>query len=327
MPRSQQTVRPHHRSAFTLIELLVVIAIIAVLIGLLVPAVQKVREAANRASCTNNLKQLALAVQDYHDAKRRFPFGFHLAVQMADGRWANGTNWWVETFPYLEQGNLNRRWDSSDYANNLAGGIGATTAQVFPPMFCPSDPLPSPVFDYIAINPANAWRNGFYGLTSYGGNAGRRSAGNPQTAPQTWDGIFYRDSRVRMADVRDGTSNTFLLGERCHRDAQFDRITDATEDGPLAKVGMWAFVMPSAARNLTLSPPVPINYRVPPSTPVGDLLTILNRVCAYGSGHPGGANFAFADGSVRFLSDSIPVDTLLALSTRAGEEVVSADDY
>jgi prepilin-type N-terminal cleavage/methylation domain-containing protein/prepilin-type processing-associated H-X9-DG protein len=315
--------------AFTLIELLVVIAIIAVLLGLLLPAVQKVREAANRASCTNNLKQLALALHNHHVARGRFPVGLHPAVKTADGRWANGTTWWVETFPYFEQGTLSSRWDYSDYPNNLAGGTSATTAQVFPLLLCPSDPLPNPVFSYTAMVPGDAWRNGFYGLSSYGGNGGRRSAGYslvvPGTSP-TRDGILFVNSHVHIADVTDGTSTTFLLGERYHRDPEFDRITLGSEDGPIVELGIWAMVV-GLPRHLTLSPPVPINYQVPPLTPVGDHLTIFNRLCAYGSGHPGGANFAFADGAVRFLSDSTPLETLLALSTRAGDEVVSADDY
>jgi prepilin-type processing-associated H-X9-DG protein len=316
------------RGAITLIELLVVIAIIAVLIALLLPAVQKVREAANRASCQNNLKQLALAMHNYHDARGSFPVGLHV-VETSGGRYANGTNWWVEAFPYFEQGNLHSRWDYNDYRNNLAGETNATTAQVLKVLLCPSDPLPNPVFYYTAMDPRNAWRNGYYGLSSYGGNGGRRSAGNSQVVPQTnasRDGIIFRDSHVRIADVIDGTSTTFLLGERYHRDLEFDRITLGTEDGPIVTVGIWAIV-DNLPRHITLSAPVPINYQVPPSTPMGDNLTIFNRVCAYGSGHPGGANFAFADGSVRFLSDGIPVETLQALSTRAGGEVVSADDW
>jgi prepilin-type processing-associated H-X9-DG protein/prepilin-type N-terminal cleavage/methylation domain-containing protein len=312
-----------YRSAFNLAELLVVIAIIAVLIGLLLPAVQKVRESANRATCQNNLKQLGLAVHNHHDVRGSFPAGFHLAIDMGGGHWAHGTNWWIETFPYFDQDNSYRRWDCSDNGKNLTGGASATTAQAIKVLLCPSDPLPQPVFHYVAIDPYNAWANGFYGISSYGGNGGTRSAGDAQTVPQTMDGIFFRDSHVRIADVIDGTSTTLLLGERFHLDPEYDRITAGTEDGPIVKVGLWAFVAQRAARNLTLSPPVPINYQVPPSTAAGDTLTILNRVCAYGSGHPGKANFAFADGSVRILNDQTDLAILRALSTRAGGEVVS----
>ncbi len=311
-----------HRSGFSLIELLVVIAIIAVMIGLLVSAVQKVREAANRMACTNNLKELALAVHNYHDARGSFPVGFHWAADMGGGRWANGTNWWIEAFPFFDQDNVYRRWDYNDYRNNLTGGASATTAQVIKVLLCPSDPLPDPVFYNTTTDPAYWGPDGFYGMTSYGGNGGRRSAGGPLTGVlATLDGIFFKDSHVRIADVTDGTANTLLLGERYHRDPEFDRITDGTGDGPIVKVGMWAFVFKTSARHLTLSPPVPINYQVPP-TAVHDQLTIHNRVCAYGSGHPGGANFAFADGSVHFLSDQTNLTTLQALSTRAGGEVV-----
>jgi prepilin-type N-terminal cleavage/methylation domain-containing protein/prepilin-type processing-associated H-X9-DG protein len=316
-------------SGFTLIELLVVIAIIGVLIALLVPAVQKVREAANRTRCTNNLKQLSLAAHHHHDTKGQFPTGLHFVVLEEDGRYAEGTNWKVELFPYLEQDNLYRKWDYSDCRNNVAGGRNATTAQVLPILLCPSDPLPDAVvhFDNEYL-PQYAWAYGYYGMSSYGGNAGRLSYGSANMLP-TCDGIFYQDSRIRLADVSDGASNTFLFGERNHRDPEYDRVTYASQPGlaPLGGIGMWAAVMFTVthgridAENL-LSPPVPINYQMPPNSVVGDG-SIVRRLCTYGSGHPGGANFALADGSVRFLSESIPVEILQALSTRAGGEVVA----
>jgi prepilin-type N-terminal cleavage/methylation domain-containing protein/prepilin-type processing-associated H-X9-DG protein len=325
------------RSAFTLVELLVVIAIIAVLIGLLLPAVQKVREAANRARCTNNLKQQSLAALNFHDANCAFPTGARLLVDMGGGRWANGTNLWIEMLPYFEQDNVQKKWDDNDFRNNIAGGTNATTAQVIKILRCPSDPLPEPVFLFVAIDPRYAWLNGFYGMSSYGGNGGRRSVGGngppPRTPPGTRDGIFFNGSRIRIADVTDGSSNTFLFGERSHRDPEYDRITRGTDRGPLTMIGKWGILWRSSpwpsfpGVDGRLSTPVPINFQVPPSTLEGDTLAIDNRICAYGSGHPGGANFAFVDGSVRFLSDRTLLATLQALSTRAGGEVVSATDY
>src|SRR5262249_54079130 len=124
------------------------------------------------------------------------------------------------------------------------------------------------------------------------------------------------------------TSNTLLFGERYHHDPEYDRISApyrvSPGYGPTSAWGRWGWAWGQGGMaNVTLSTPVPINYRVPPSAAVGDLPPILDRICAFGSGHSGGANFAFADGSVHFLSDSTPLPILRALSTRAGGEVVS----
>jgi prepilin-type N-terminal cleavage/methylation domain-containing protein/prepilin-type processing-associated H-X9-DG protein len=304
-------------SAFTLIELLVVIAIVAVLIGLLLSAVQRVREASYRASCANNLKQLALAAQNHQDVNGKFAVGVHIVEQSAAGRYANGTAWQCELLPYFEQENLWKKWDYKDYRNNVAGGRDAVTAQVIKILLCPSDPLSDPVFNLIPA--AYPWASGFYALGSYGGNGGKRSYPMEQA---TRDGIFFQDSKVRLADVFDGTSNTFLFGERSHGDPQYDLITQGSSFYPLEDKGLWAAAHATAGGSLwhhMLSTPVRINYQMPPAS--GDT-EMGNRLCAYGSGHPSGANFAFADGSVRFLSDQTNVSTLQALSTRAGAEAI-----
>jgi prepilin-type N-terminal cleavage/methylation domain-containing protein/prepilin-type processing-associated H-X9-DG protein len=314
---------PRRSPGFTLIELLVVIAIIAVLIGLLLPAVQKVREAAARMSCSNNLKQIALAAHNYHSVHEKFPTGARLPVYVGD-RPTRGTNVWVELLRYLEQDNLYRKWDHDDNRNNVAGGRTATQAQVIKILLCPSDPLPETVVEFTRdladLTPAPPWSLGFHGMSSYGGNAGKRSV---LSSKMTRDGIFFTDSRVSSTDITDGTSNTLLFGERFHRDLEFDRQQPDLWPGitPLGGVGRWSYVADLRANSqVTLSTPVQINYRVPPG---GGRPALEDRVCAFGSGHPGGANFAFADGSGRFLSDSTLLSTLQALSTGAGGEVVT----
>jgi prepilin-type N-terminal cleavage/methylation domain-containing protein/prepilin-type processing-associated H-X9-DG protein len=314
------------RHGLTLIELLVVIAIIAILIGLLLPAVQKVREAAARATCVNNLKQIALAAHNYHGANSQFPVGSRLPTLVA-GRPTRGTNVWIELLPYIEQNNLYRKWDNNDNSKNNQGGMNANTAQVIPLLLCPSDPLPQGVIDSTIPNQPT-WSDGLYAMISYGGNGGKRTVmatPPPGFEGMTADGIFFIDSRVRLADITDGTSNTLLFGERYHRDPQFDLRQPIVWSGhsPIEQWGRWGYIStPGALGHVALHTAAPINYQVPP---VGDLVAVWNRAGAFGSGHPGGANFAFADGSVRFLSEAMPWATLQALSTRAGWEVVAGD--
>jgi prepilin-type N-terminal cleavage/methylation domain-containing protein/prepilin-type processing-associated H-X9-DG protein len=311
-----------NRRGFTLIELLVTITIIGLLVALMLPAVQMSRETARRACCMNNLKQLAIAAQEFHDSYEKFPTGVHLPIDV-DGRPTGGKNLWVELLPYFEQGNLHNKWDCDDNRNNVAGGRNATQAQLIEILLCPSDLLPEPVRYHTGPQPP--WHWGFYAMSSYGGNAGRRL---PPDFPRTnLPGMFFMDSSVRVQDVYDGTCHTFLFGERYHYDPEFDRRQPVVwpETYPIGGWGRWGMVANTGAMgNVTLSTPVQINYQVPTD---GNLLTLQKRQMAFGSGHPGGANFAFADGSVHFLRNQTSLEVLEALSTRCGGEVVSADDF
>jgi prepilin-type processing-associated H-X9-DG protein len=308
-----------------LVELLVVIAVIGILVALLLPAVQAARESARRTHCANNLKQLAVAAaHNYHDTHGSFPPGFILVPTR--GSFAGGTTLWVELFPYLEEHNLQWAWDYSDYRNNLRGGRNATSAHVIGILLCPSEPrLENPV-DWTNTSqhwPGTAWADAFHAASDYGGNAGTLPCNFVSLSAPSKDGVFFQSSRVRLADITDGTSNTFLFGERSHVDPEYDRLTAAFDPGfgPLVKIGTWGWAGDGACFTNSLGTPVPINYGVPPLPNVGDWRWKMFRLSALGSDHPGGATFAFADGSVRFIADDLPLKQLQALSTRAGEEI------
>jgi prepilin-type N-terminal cleavage/methylation domain-containing protein/prepilin-type processing-associated H-X9-DG protein len=319
--------RPHsHVRGFTLAELLVVIAIIAVLIGLLLPAVQKVREAAARMSCTNNLKQLALACHNYHDSNKGFPPGVNVPIGPASGMifpsnivHTSGKigqppypgqfgSWLMYVLSFVEQDNLrkNLNFNVREYGNcNGPDSVGAQVVKIF---LCPSDYIPNPVTTYVTGGVTY-----YFGMNSYLGNGGTRSFFVDFN--YSVDGIFHLNSRTTIGNITDGTSNTFLIGERYHRDPAFTKIET---------IGGWAWSNYLAVQDCTGSTRVPVNFALAPGTSP----TFFNtdpRICAFGSGHPSGANFAFCDGSVRFatLTSTGDLPTLQALSTRDGNEIVA----
>jgi prepilin-type N-terminal cleavage/methylation domain-containing protein/prepilin-type processing-associated H-X9-DG protein len=327
------------RRGFTLIELLVVIAIIAILIGLLLPAVQKVRAAAARIKCTNNLKQLALAAHNYEGTYGEFPPG--LAHPARNGRY---TSLFVELLPNLEQQPLYAAWNFTSPMTNYAAA-GSTGATPLPVFYCPMESMD--------VNPATV-----AGVTAarstYAGNGGTKAFPPSQA---TADGMFHETGpsglpapnrpAVRHQDVRDGTSNTLLFGERVPEDGAMNSWISANimpaPTPPLQSLNAYMFwsAPPSqwAVAHVTCGATGPLNGTFPkmydpasyfpnppPIIPWSELsMDWWSRVSAWGSRHTGGANFALADGGVRFVRDGLPTTTLQALSTRAGGEVAAVE--
>ena len=334
---------------FTLIELLVVIAIIGILIALLLPAVQKIREAAARMQCQNNLKQLALGMHNFHSDNERFPPGYvqkypdmpvYAPLQAWYGPWPSSSDaylcWVFPLLPYIEQENLlNAYNDAFNDKNDWRHGqpkLNAVYGTVMPVLVCPSDALPNParyeVGGPTADNPGGIWR----AFSSYAANYGTQPVPN-YPAPLTKDGMLHYNTRTRITEVSDGASNTILLGER----SVYEPLWQTFFQDPNPSRYPWSLYInwqwfsgqvPSLS-NLAL---VQINWRFPASYATNPPRqgsaawndAFYKRTTAYGSGHPGGCNMAFTDGSVHFVSDSLDLVTLKALSTRAGGEVIAS---
>ena len=327
-----------NRRAFTLVELLVVIAIIAVLVGMLLPAVQKVRESAARLRCANNLKQMGLAAHGYNDCSGSLPPGATIGPAFASTQ--------VLLLPFLEQGARYARFDQMS-------NISLTTnyqvrIQDIPTLICPSDtsvglsPDPSP--------PLGATQQPT-GRCNYFGNAGAhgwwKDSSGSIVKPLTLTGIFGSDSHVRFGDVLDGLSNTALFAEI--RRGAFP--SDDSQDVVEIPLPVWNTPGTTQATNPNnVKPPVACNsnangfnlvglqyYRgtsvsalythtLPPNAlerdcavfPVLDQFHLASRSC-----HSGGVNVVFVDGSVHFVSDSILFSAWQALGTRSGGEVIS----
>jgi prepilin-type N-terminal cleavage/methylation domain-containing protein/prepilin-type processing-associated H-X9-DG protein len=336
------------RRGFTLIELLVVIAIIAVLIALLLPAVQAAREAARRGACINNMKQLGIAAANYHDVNGKFPAGMYLhPVFDVSGKAWNNSSWLVLMLPQLEQQplwnavNFSKMWGTNlsagwtwqpQYLGNDNMSVRLTVLNV---LICPSDPSPnidSTNADEIigqaaagtsyvgnvgdnclacAENPPNPNAGTVIKCTSdLGYNCRLPQLGHDRTAatqqdngPTAGSGIFWAwGSNVGLNMVTDGSSNTMLCGEQIRAVTQWNCWVEANQS-----VGSTA---------------IPLNYklRVPN---VGD----WTHQYTFRSMHPGGANFTFVDGSVKFIKTSINFAIYQALSTRAQGEIVSSDSF
>jgi prepilin-type N-terminal cleavage/methylation domain-containing protein/prepilin-type processing-associated H-X9-DG protein len=316
------------RRAFTLIELLVVIAIIAILIGLLVPAVQKVRDAAARTQCFNNLKQIGLALHNYHDTHKKFPPG-HIELKDAKGNFQYYTGMFIEILPYIEQGPLYKQYLDFPVPNQDRSNQAFCTTAV-PVYTCPSDLRAGLILAPETIAPDGGGQPTpplLYMASSYRGMSGIGDTKTVWTYAGFWNevqtaqkahpagrGAFHGDGysglqAERMASFTDGTSNTIVVGER-HTKTHFTR-------GPF-----WAdtFNLYSLGASWPFSQSMIPDY--------DQCAAMINsNYCKYGWGslHAGGIPFLWGDGSVRMVRDGIDMNVFMALSTVAGDEVVPID--
>ncbi|MCI0639679.1 MAG: DUF1559 domain-containing protein [Gemmataceae bacterium] len=302
-------------AAFTLIEALVVIEIIAVLLGLLLPAVQKVRERASQAQCINNLRQLSLAIHQFHDTEKRLPYG-QFGAEFGTGSNSRAWSFLARLLPFLEQRSI---FEQGGIPNKTLkeSRIADVSIGIF---HCPSDPSDQTAPQFDAGN-----LSGFpVGVTNYKGVSGANWGDDLQgvagpTFPTDWrnkgtngsfdglsqgDGMFFRVDfrrRLRLNEIMDGTSNTFMLGE----------------DLPgQNKWCSWPY-----SNNAYGTCAIPPNVR----KPNGDFYPPQNwqNTWSFRSHHPGGVHFSAADASVRFVSQSIALPTYRALATISGGETAN----
>jgi prepilin-type N-terminal cleavage/methylation domain-containing protein/prepilin-type processing-associated H-X9-DG protein len=330
---------------FTLIELLVVIAIIAVLIGLLLPAVQAAREAARRASCQNNLKQLGLGLLNYNDTTNRFPSALTYIAGSPDVPTGIGSPE-AAILPYLEQKNL------QDLLNPDQPWflVSPTAAQMTLSLFiCPSDTGPSP-YHYPFFDSWGLPVGSTFGSDSYGLNKGVNDAcclspgfGPPPTTALS--GLFDFNTFHQIAEIRDGTSNTFMMGEAAGGFPICDGIGCSTPYTGGLSVHFWLvgghsqppWVLEGFVYSGNKCSTVERLNKTPVTDAVHDVSQTFNCTPSFQGGphwvtnfrsfHPGGANFLLVDGSVRWISQSIAMPPYRALSTIQGGEVISSDQY
>jgi prepilin-type processing-associated H-X9-DG protein len=302
-----------------LIELLVVVAIIGILVGLLLPAMQQVRATAQRTECTNNLKQVGLALQNYHAVRQCLPPAYRAAAPYTDGSTDTAPGWGWATFilPYLEQDGLYQQIDLTMPVQNVSAIQTRVKTYV-----CPADILPEAPF---TVPDAFGTTLCLSAPSSYAACCGNDTS---ETTDPAGNGVFYRNSLTRLTDIKDGTSTTILVGEKSWSIAN----------------GIWAGAVPGGVivrGKYNLCQPVVAGASFPAATLVLSHAHLNNArndpdgsagMDDFGSRHAGGSNFVFADGSVHFLR-SIPTDNtdssytpdgliFQALGTRASDDFV-----
>jgi prepilin-type N-terminal cleavage/methylation domain-containing protein/prepilin-type processing-associated H-X9-DG protein len=314
------------RRGFTLIELLVVIAIIAVLIALLLPAVQAAREAARRAQCVNNLKQIGLALHNYHQSNDKFPAGRPNNTQAIAALDLDAHSGFVALLSQIEGGTLYNSWNFTIWFGDTNSGVyianglfnSTVSNSVVNSFVCPSDISKSPI-DLSGTGRNDVPKIAGLATGSYAFSAGTFGPPNTQGNKDSNNGFahYCLKGPNGVRDITDGTSNTFAVGETIYNDGIYPSTTNNANNGFF---NAWAVNLRWSSTWRTTANPL---NTLPQAGAFVDGAT--NG--AFGSRHSGGANFLFADGSVRFVKNSISLVTYQALTTISFGEVISSDSY
>ncbi len=305
------------KRGFTLIELLVVIAIIAILIALLLPAVQQAREAARRSTCKNSLKQIGLALHNYHDSHQVYPPGYIArgvtSTAMSAAETGSGFSWGVMILPFLDQAPLYNQLDLNlDCTVSPNIGLAAEPVPVFR---CASDPNQGVFSASDGTNTYQLSSANYVGIYGYGSLTA--APGNP-----TDKGVLYRNSKIKIRDMTDGSSNSIVVGERSYQHqfggvataVQADSTWYASIPGVTRPAGMGtmmegpaSLILGHVGQDAATTPMVMMAMQHPPNT--------TNHIGNFSSKHVGGAHFLLGDGAVRFLSENMNYETFRHLGT------------